>query len=132
MRPLTDEWVEKAEKDMATASREIRARKRPNYDAVCFHTQQCAEKYLKAILQERNIPFGKTHNLTALLDLFSPTEPFWELMRPNLERLNVFAVQVRYPGESADKAIAREALNLCRAIRTRARLSLGLENETGN
>lgn len=127
MNPLTSEWIDKAEKDFATASREIRVRKVPNYDAVCFHAQQCAEKYLKAILQERNIPFGKTHNLTNLLDLLFPSEPSWELMRPNLDRPNVFAVQVRYPGESADRAIAREALDLCRAIRSRARFSVGLE-----
>ncbi len=126
MNPLTIEWIEKAEKDFATASRELRVRKIPNYDAVCFHSQQCAEKYLKAILQEQNIPFGKTHNLTTLLDLITPNEPAWELMRPNLERLNVFAVQVRYPGETADKTIAREALNLCQTIRNRARYSLHL------
>lgn len=48
-------------------------------------------------------------------------------MRQNLERLNVFAVQVRYPGETADKTIAREALNLCQTIRNRARYSLHLQ-----
>jgi hypothetical protein len=30
MKPLTQEWVDKAEGDFATASREIRARKAPN------------------------------------------------------------------------------------------------------
>lgn len=129
MNPLTNEWIEKADRDFETASREIRVRKKPNYDAVCFHSQQCAEKYLKSILQERNISFGKTHNLTALLDIVLPTEPAWELMRPHLERLNVFSGQVRYPGESADKSIAREALSLCRKVRSRARMSLGLEDE---
>lgn len=59
MNPLTRERVEKAEGDLATVGREIRARKAPNYDAVCFHAQQCTEKYLKALLQEANIPFGK-------------------------------------------------------------------------
>jgi HEPN domain-containing protein len=127
MIPLTTEWVEKAEKDFATASREFRVRNLPNYDALCFHSQQCAEKYLKAILQEQNISFSKTHNLTTLLNLITRKEPAWELMRPNLERLNVFAVQVRYPGESADKAIARQALNLCRVLRDRAKLSLNLQ-----
>ena len=63
MKPATSEWVAKAEGDYLTAGRELRARKSPNYDAVCFHAQQCAEKYLKAVLQEneRNIP--KIHNL---------------------------------------------------------------------
>lgn len=129
MNPLTNEWIEKADADFATASREIRVRKKPNYDAVCFHSQQCVEKYLKAILQERNISFGKTHNLSALLDSLLPTEPAWELMRSHLERLNVFSVQVRYPGESADKSIAREAISLSRKVRSRARMSLGLAGE---
>ena len=55
MNPLTREWIEKAEGDFATAGRELRARKNPNYEAACFHAQQCAEKYLKAILQEQSI-----------------------------------------------------------------------------
>lgn len=63
MKPLTREWVEKAEGDFATASRELRARKSPNYDTACFHAQQCIEKYLKARLQEADIAFGRTHNL---------------------------------------------------------------------
>ena len=49
MNALTTEWVEKAEGDFATAGRKLRARRYPNYDAVCFHAQQVAEKYLKGI-----------------------------------------------------------------------------------
>jgi HEPN domain-containing protein len=61
MKPLTAEWAQKAEGDFTVAQKMLRARKNPVYDAVCFHAQQCAEKYLKAFLQEheRNIP--KTH-----------------------------------------------------------------------
>jgi HEPN domain-containing protein len=64
MRPLTLEWVEKAEKDWSSLRREIRARKNPNYDAACFFAQQCAEKYLKARLVEADIYFKKVHDLT--------------------------------------------------------------------
>jgi HEPN domain-containing protein len=46
MNPLTLEWIDKAEGDWITASREYRARRQPNYDAACFHAQQTAEKYL--------------------------------------------------------------------------------------
>ena len=53
MNPLTLEWIEKAEGDFGTAQRELSAAAPRNYDAVCFHAQQCAEKYLKAALQER-------------------------------------------------------------------------------
>jgi HEPN domain-containing protein len=126
MKPLTSEWVEKAEGDFATASREIRVRKSPNYDAGCFHAQQCAEKYLKAFLQEAEIPFGKTHHLIALLELVVSVERFWELLRPQLQSLNAYSVSVRYPGEVADKAIGREALHLAKTIRSEARQNLGL------
>ena len=39
MKPKTEEWIEKAEGDWATLTREFRARKNPNYDASCFHAQ---------------------------------------------------------------------------------------------
>jgi HEPN domain-containing protein len=126
MKPLTQEWVDKAEGDFATASREIRARKAPNYDAVCFHAQQCAEKYLKAILQEEGIAFKKTHNLSALLDLLISIEPSWDAFRPGLNSLTDAAVEVRYPGFSVDKKIAREMFKTCKEVRHLVSLSLGL------
>ncbi len=126
MKPITHEWVDKAEADFATAERELRARKNPNYDAVCFHSQQCAEKYLKARLQEANISFGKTHDLSALLDLVLPVESSWETLRGDLQALTVFAIAYRYPGESADKETAREAIMRCRKVRRIVRQALGL------
>jgi HEPN domain-containing protein len=126
MQPLTQEWLNKAEGDFATAQRELRARKTPNYDAACFHAQQCVEKYLKARLQEAVIPFGKTHNLVVLLDLLLPLEPNWRPLRPELQALTLFAVEIRYPGTSADKVTAREMVKICRKIRTLVRASLGL------
>lgn len=127
MKPITREWVEKAEADFATAQRELRARKNPNYDAVCFHSQQCAEKYLKARLQEADIAFGKTHDLAALLHLLTPVEPLWESLRIDLQALTVFAVGYRYPGDSADKETAREAVARCRKVRGSVRPALGLK-----
>jgi HEPN domain-containing protein len=75
MKPITLEWIEKAEGDWITAQREYRARQRPNYDAACFHAQQCAEKYLKARLEEAGIAFSRTHNLISLLSLALAVEP---------------------------------------------------------
>lgn len=127
MKPLTLEWIEKAEGDFASAQRELRARKSPNYDAACFHSQQCIEKYLKARLQEAEIPFGKIHDLSALLDLVLHVEPFWESFRPQLRVLSAYAVEFRYPGQSADRETAMEALRTCRDIRKVIRKSLQLE-----
>lgn len=124
MRPLTKEWVTKAEGDFSTALRESRARKNPNYDAVCFHAQQCAEKYLKAILQQNNIEFGKTHNLFVLLDKTVTLFPLLEGLRTALMALNVFAIDYRYPGEIADKEMAAKAMKLCIEVRNKLREAL--------
>jgi HEPN domain-containing protein len=117
MQPLATEWIQKAEGDLATAHRELRARKAPNYDAACFHAQQCAEKYLKAMLQEAAIAFGKTHNLSLILDLLHERYPRLEFLRPTLAILNAYAVEYRYPGESADKEVARQAVKMAEEVK---------------
>jgi HEPN domain-containing protein len=126
MKPLTSEWVEKAEADFSSAQREFRARKKPNYDAACFFSQQCIEKYIKARLQEAEIDFGKTHDLVQLLALVSTAEPLWDLYRPTFRPISAYAVNFRYPGESANKEEAADVLKICRDFRKVARLSLGL------
>ena len=126
MTLLTAEWVEKAEGDRATSLRELRVGHAPNYDAVCFHAQQCAEKYLKVRFQEANITIERTHNLSRLLDLLLPVEPLWETLRPSLRALTVYAINFRYPGDDADEEEAREAVRLCRKVRLRVRRDMGL------
>lgn len=126
MKPITAEWVRKAEGDFATVGRELRARSSPNYDGACFHAQQCAEKYLKARLSEAGIHFGKVHDLLMLLDRGQAVEPDWQRFREDLAHLSAFAVAYRYPGESADQAAARDAARRCRAFRQAARRGLGL------
>jgi HEPN domain-containing protein len=128
MKPLTREWVGKAEADLRTAGREWRVRRQPNYDAVCFHAQQAAEKHLKARLQEADLAFEKTHNLIRLLDLALAVEPGWEAFRAQLLVLNQFAVAFRYPGETAQKQTAAQALKISRALRREARSALQTES----
>lgn len=128
MKPLTGEWVEKAEADFISAQREFRARKNPNYDAACFFSQQCIEKYIKARLQEADIEFGKIHDLVKLLELVSPAEALWESYRPTFRPISAYAANFRYPGESASKEDAAEVLKICRDFRKVARLSLGLKS----
>ena len=83
MKKIYLEWVEKADGDFHSAQREVRARKKPNFDAACFHAQQCVEKYLKAILQKRNIYFPKTHDLNNLLSLLINVNPHWGFIEMN-------------------------------------------------
>lgn len=126
MQPLTTEWIRKADGDLATAHRELRARKAPNFDAACFHAQQCAEKYLKALLQEAAIAFGKTHNLPLILDLLRERYPSLELLRPTLAILNAYSVEYRYPGESADKEVAQHAVRMAEQVQRAVLGELGM------
>lgn len=126
MKPMAVEWIDKAEGDFATMEREARARKSPNYDGVCFHAQQCAEKYLKALAIEADLPFLRTHDLVILLEPLLPLYPLWEVYRGDLAYLSEFAVSFRYPGESADRESAMDARQRCRIVRRAARTALGL------
>ena len=66
MNRTVGEWLAKADGDHDSSWRELRARKRPSYDAACFHAQQCCEKLLKALLIQRGVSSPRTHDLLAL------------------------------------------------------------------
>lgn len=126
MKPITREWIDKAEEDWEAARTLARKRKNPAYNAVCFHAQQSAEKYLKARLEEANIQIVKTHDLEALLISSLHVEPSWNVMLTDLKFLSDFAVDYRYPGAAATKADAQEAIKGCRRVRKVIRTSFGL------
>ena len=126
MKPLTAEWVQKAEDDFVVAQKMFRARKQPVYDAVCFHAQQCAEKYLKAYLQEHDQDIPKIHKLLDLLKLCKEIDTSLEILLPDLKELERFSVNVRYPGTSADKDEARIAFKAAQAVKVFLKQRLGI------
>jgi HEPN domain-containing protein len=127
MNPAVAEWVSKAEGDFLTAGRELRARKSPNYDAVCFHAQQCAEKYLKAVLQEKDKRIPRIHSLLELLAMISEFDGSYEFLKADLEVLEDYSVRFRYPGETAEKGDAQSAYAAAGTVRKFARQKLGLK-----
>ena len=62
-------WTEKAEHDFLAAEHSLELAEQGLTDIVCYHCQQCAEKYLKALLLYRGVAFPRTHDLRLLLDL---------------------------------------------------------------
>jgi HEPN domain-containing protein len=125
MKPETQEWIEKAEGDLKVAQRE-RQTVDPVYDAVCFHTQQCAEKYLKALLEEHNTAFPRIHDLVTLLNLCGGFVPELDPLKSRLAHLSVFGIATRYPGMRADQQAAEEAITTAEAVRTVVRAKFGL------
>jgi HEPN domain-containing protein len=126
MKKATREWVQKAEGDYIQATQNYRS-DQPVYDGVCFHCQQSAEKYLKALLQELGLPVTRTHDLEALRVELLPHCRSLRSLRRGLEFLTDFAVDVRYPGKRARKRQATAALRWTERVRTEARSLLGLD-----
>ncbi len=125
MRRTTREWVQKAEVDYRGA-RQLATSRPPMHDLVCFHCQQSAEKYLKAILNERGLSVPRTHNLEDLLSLLLPHHRQLAPLRRGLQFLIQFAVEARYPGFHATKRQATSALRWAGRVRDVCRALLGI------
>jgi len=119
---MVRKWIEKAEHDLQTAAHSLKLGKAGPTDTICFHVQQCVEKYLKALLHARGITFAKTHDVHKLLTLLPLVD------RPMLdqemqERLTDYATVSRYPDIIADPTLAeaRKAVAIARRIRREVR-----------
>jgi HEPN domain-containing protein len=117
--------VKKAEADRIVARQSSRS-KTPLHDAVCFPAQQCAEKYLKALMEELSLAVSKTHDLDYILTLLRPHHPTLAPLRRGLIFLSAFAVDTRYPGKNASKHQAASALRRMDQVRAVARNLLGI------
>ncbi len=113
MKPLTAEWLDKAEGDFAVMERESRVRRNPAHDIVCFHAQQCVEKYLKARLCHAGAEAGRLWELLGV----SATEqglivPWsWVRITPGFLRLrSVFSLKNRSTWGAAGDAGAGHEL----------------------
>lgn len=111
------EWVQKAEEDYQAALALSRLRKRPTPNAVSFHCQQCAEKYLKAFLVSKDIKFPKTHDLLELHRLCLTIDPSFEIIGDLLDRLNPYSIGYRYPGEEVTIEESKSTLKAAKDVR---------------
>lgn len=93
---IFEEWLFKAEEDIRLS--ELAFKIDPSIGIAIFHTQQCAEKSLKAFLAYKNKPLEKTHNLLKLLELCSEVNKQFLSLQEDLEILNPFSTEFRYPG----------------------------------
>ena len=125
MNPLTSEWVQKAEGDFVSAQ-QLHEGPDPVYDAICFLVQQCIEKYLKAWLQENNVPFTKTHDLEKLLDLIVPSIPGWHVWQVDFSAFPEDAIDFLYPGKYATAKDVSQAIHTCTEVRQAIRSELKL------
>lgn len=121
------QWVEKSEHDLRNAVHTLDLRSDCPTDTVCFHAQQCAEKYLKALLasEGKNVP--RNHDIGELTRCLAPARRS-DLSVEEQETLSDYAVSTRYPGDygAISVAEARRAVAMARRVRKHVRALLPL------
>ena len=120
------EWVAYAEEDFITAKEGLE-RSTPLLLTACFHSQQCAEKYLKALLVFKDVYFPKTHDLLTLDMICGEAGIFTGIPKERFAELSKHAVRTRYPGRQPIPEAAQEAFEIAAEVRKFARTFLGLE-----
>ena len=127
-RQLAEAWFRKGEGDLLNARNNLAAEMVP-LDTVCFHCQQVAEKYLKGFLAWHAQPFGRTHDLEALIALCGTIRGELATLREHANLLSGYAVDVRYP-DAFDEPTwteAEDALQAALAIKTAILSAIGDE-----
>ncbi len=111
-------WVAKADNDLTAAAQILRLGRDCPADTVCFHVQQCVEKYFKALLVAERVDFPKTHDLNALARL-RPEALLDALTDLERRRMTEYATVIRYPNEESTIPFveARKAVATARRIR---------------
>jgi HEPN domain-containing protein len=104
----------------------LKQAKPPLHDLICFHCQQSAEKYLKALLQEWGIVPPRIHDLVKLLSLLLARDAKLGTLGRRLASLSNYAVDYRYPGDNATGKQALAALRHAETVRKEIRSRLGL------
>ena len=118
-------WIDHAEDDFNATGKLLRGKK-PSIYGACFHAQQCAEKYMKAILVFREQRFPMTHDLIILNTLLQQAGVDMNISEDFLELLSSYAVRARYSGETPEMNDAKEALKIAKQVRAFSRKFLGI------
>ncbi len=125
---LLRQWIDRAEEDLKNAEHTLTLQEGCPVGTVCFHAQQCTEKYLKALLLFHAVLFPRTHDLVRLCNLVPPE------FRPAIEMkslvvLNRYAIESRYPGDwdPIDRREATDAVAIARNVRCMVRRILPID-----
>jgi HEPN domain-containing protein len=112
------QWLLKAEEDF-NAAKSLTTYGESFLSTVCFHSQQAAEKYLKAFLTYHQVEFPKTHDIGELLDLIAPKDSKLSESLRDVIVLTNYGVDVRYPGDFPNVADndAQQAIQMAEKVR---------------
>jgi HEPN domain-containing protein len=93
---IVREWLEKADEDFNFADANLREGS-GFYAQLCFHFQQAGEKFLKAYIIGKGLPFDRVHDLVHLLKTCSVHAPEFSELKEECIFLNTAYIETRYP-----------------------------------
>jgi len=122
---IVSQWIQKAENDFKNAQHTLGMGADCPYDTICFHAQQGAEKYIKALLSSLSVDFPKVHDIGRLIHLL-PDRVKFPITVAEQELMTSYAIITRYPGdeEPLARADAKRALSIARKVRLSVRKHL--------
>ena len=115
---LTKEWLRFADMDLLAAKTLIKTMRPAPLEIICYHCQQSAEKFLKAISISLGFETVKTHDLLKVLDQYRTVFEIPQEIVIAAGTLSQFATKTRYPQEfSVDEARTRNAVALAEKVK---------------
>jgi HEPN domain-containing protein len=96
MKEISEQWLSAAEDDLRVMAR-IASDEYLTH-MVAFHSQQCIEKSLKAIIEEYELGHIRIHNLGRLFEIVRPKAVF-DADVVLIEKMDKLYIDARYPGE---------------------------------
>ncbi|MDD2781857.1 HEPN domain-containing protein [Sulfuricurvum sp.] len=97
MKLLASEWLKAAQDDLAVIEKIINEESLSHM--VAFHAQQCIEKSLKALGEERSLELPKIHKLKTLASRVGIDLSSFENGEDHLHLLDELYIDSRYPGD---------------------------------
>jgi HEPN domain-containing protein len=131
MKPETQRWLEYAEQDEASVGILLQTHL---YNPCLYHAQQAIEKYLKAVMSEREIRIQRIHSIRGLVNIFTEHAVDVDMHDDEIDLIDSIYMPARYPVGSVlplfepNQTICEQCLQIVQRIRTWAESTL---NDTG-
>jgi HEPN domain-containing protein len=129
MKDETLTWISYADENLDVAELAL---EHGHLNASLQNAQQAIEKYLKAVIVERDLKFLRTHSIRELVSILAEQGLIVNIYDDEMDLMDTIYLPSKYPIYSAlpdampDQAICKDALNI--ADRVRSSVSILLDS----
>jgi HEPN domain-containing protein len=95
-------WMDNAAGDMQVANHLLSTMRPIPVEIIGFHSQQAAEKSLKAVLAYNETVIPRTHEITELVNICNTLGACFDIPEAIADTITEYAVKVRYRQETRD------------------------------